>query len=167
VASAGNDRALHFTSEGLERLPDCFTPAVLSADGKDGHRQRLLAALLVLGHHRVPFAIEREGAVQRLGVGEQADVVADRLVRELVLPSLDVEFVAEVDVLTSCSLTSSSRLTANGRTDARESQRLAGLLGDGMLRVPVYATYELSQAPDALDALSTTHTQGKLAIRVD
>lgn len=46
-------------------------------------------------------------------------------------------------------------------------QRLAGLLGDGMLRVPVYATYELAQAPDALNALSTTHTQGKLAIRVD
>ena len=46
-------------------------------------------------------------------------------------------------------------------------QRLAGLLGDGMLRVPVYATYELSQAPHALDALSTTHTHGKLAIRVD
>lgn len=46
-------------------------------------------------------------------------------------------------------------------------ERLAGLLSDGMLRVPVYATYELSQAPDALNALSTTHTQGKLAIRVD
>jgi NADPH:quinone reductase-like Zn-dependent oxidoreductase len=46
-------------------------------------------------------------------------------------------------------------------------QRLAGLLGDGMLRVPVHATYELAQAPDALNALSTTHTQGKLAIRVD
>ena len=46
-------------------------------------------------------------------------------------------------------------------------QHLARLLGDGTLRVPVYATYELAQAPDALDALSTTHTQGKLAIRVD
>lgn len=46
-------------------------------------------------------------------------------------------------------------------------QRLAGLLGEGMLRVPVHATYELAQAPDALNALSTTHTQGKLAIRVD
>ena len=46
-------------------------------------------------------------------------------------------------------------------------QRLAGLLGDGVLHVPVYATDELPQAPDALNALSTTHTQGKLAIRVD
>ena len=45
-------------------------------------------------------------------------------------------------------------------------QRLAGLLGDGMLRVPVHATYELAQALDALNALSATHTQGKLAIRI-
>jgi hypothetical protein len=36
-----------------------------------------------------------------------------------------------------------------------------------MLRVPVHATYELAQAPDALSVLSTTHTQGKVAIRVD
>jgi hypothetical protein len=35
-------------------------------------------------------------------------------------------------------------------------QRLAGLLGDGMLRVLVHATYELAHAPDALKALSTT-----------
>ena len=45
-------------------------------------------------------------------------------------------------------------------------ERLAGLLGDGMLRVPVYATYELAQAPDALNALSTTHTQGKLGLTI-
>ena len=46
-------------------------------------------------------------------------------------------------------------------------QRLGGLLGGGTLRVPVYATYELAQAPDALNALATTHTRGKLAIHVD
>jgi NADPH2:quinone reductase len=45
-------------------------------------------------------------------------------------------------------------------------QRLAGLLADGTLRVPVQATYELAQAPDALSALATTHTQGKLAVRI-
>jgi NADPH2:quinone reductase len=45
-------------------------------------------------------------------------------------------------------------------------QRLAGLLADGTLRVPIQATYELAQAPDALNALATTHTQGKLAIRI-
>jgi NADPH:quinone reductase-like Zn-dependent oxidoreductase len=44
-------------------------------------------------------------------------------------------------------------------------QRLARLLADG-LRVPIQATYELAQAPDALSALATAHTRGKLAIRI-
>jgi NADPH:quinone reductase len=45
-------------------------------------------------------------------------------------------------------------------------EHLARLLADGTLRLHVQATYELAQAPDALTALPTTHTQGKLAIRV-
>jgi NADPH2:quinone reductase len=45
-------------------------------------------------------------------------------------------------------------------------QRLAALLSDGTLRIPVQATYELAQAPEALGALAGEHTQGKLAIRV-
>jgi NADPH:quinone reductase-like Zn-dependent oxidoreductase len=45
-------------------------------------------------------------------------------------------------------------------------ERLARLLADGTLRVPIQATHELPQAPDALAALPTTHTQGKLAIRI-
>ena len=52
-------------------------------------------------------------------------------------------------------------------TPTRENlERLGRLLTDGTLRVPVQATFDLAQAPDALTALSTTHTQGKLAIRV-
>ena len=45
-------------------------------------------------------------------------------------------------------------------------ERLAGLLADGTLRIPIQATYELAEAADALSALATTHTQGKLGIRV-
>jgi hypothetical protein len=45
-------------------------------------------------------------------------------------------------------------------------QRLAGLRDDG-LRAPVQETYDLAQAPDALSALATAHTQGKLAIRIE
>jgi NADPH2:quinone reductase len=45
-------------------------------------------------------------------------------------------------------------------------QRLGRMLADGTLRVPVQATYQLAQAPDALVALATTHTQGKLAVRI-
>src|SRR5215216_3040933 len=45
-------------------------------------------------------------------------------------------------------------------------QRLAQLLEAGSLRVPIQQTYEFDQAPDALRALATEHTQGKRAIRV-
>jgi hypothetical protein len=33
-------------------------------------------------------------------------------------------------------------------------------------RVPIQETYDFAQAPDALTAPATTHTQGKLAIRI-
>jgi NADPH:quinone reductase-like Zn-dependent oxidoreductase len=45
-------------------------------------------------------------------------------------------------------------------------ERVAQLLADGTLRVPIQATYELDQAPDALQALAGSHTQGKRAIHV-
>jgi NADPH:quinone reductase-like Zn-dependent oxidoreductase len=45
-------------------------------------------------------------------------------------------------------------------------ERLARLLADGTLRLHIQHTYALAQAPAALAALGTTHTQGKLAIRV-
>jgi NADPH:quinone reductase len=43
-------------------------------------------------------------------------------------------------------------------------ERLAGLLADGTLTVPIQATYPLAQADQALKALTSQHTQGKLAI---
>ena len=49
---------------------------------------------------------------------------------------------------------------------AENLQRLGALIADGTLRIPVQASYELAQAPEALSALPGQHTQGKLAIRV-
>jgi NADPH:quinone reductase len=45
-------------------------------------------------------------------------------------------------------------------------ERLGRLLADGTLDVPVQESYELAQAPEALTALASSHTQGKLAIRI-
>jgi len=45
-------------------------------------------------------------------------------------------------------------------------ERLGALLADGTLRVPVQATYQFAQAPEALAALIGEHTRGKLAIQV-
>jgi NADPH2:quinone reductase len=44
--------------------------------------------------------------------------------------------------------------------------RVAQLLASGALTVPVQDTYPLDRAPEALQALATSHTQGKLAIRI-
>ena len=44
--------------------------------------------------------------------------------------------------------------------------RLAGLLADGTLRVPIQASYPLAQVDQALKTLGGQHTQGKVAITV-
>ena len=46
-------------------------------------------------------------------------------------------------------------------------ERVARLLDAGTLKVPIQETYELDRAGEALQALGATHTQGKLAIRID
>jgi NADPH:quinone reductase-like Zn-dependent oxidoreductase len=45
-------------------------------------------------------------------------------------------------------------------------QRLGELLDTGALRVPIQRSYRLEQAGEALQALPTTHTQGKLSLTV-
>ena len=45
-------------------------------------------------------------------------------------------------------------------------QRLAELLDTGTLRVPIQRSYPLEQAGEALQALPTTHTQGKLSVTI-
>ena len=45
-------------------------------------------------------------------------------------------------------------------------QRLAELLDSGALRVPIQRSYRLEQADEALQALPTTHTQGKLSLTI-
>lgn len=45
-------------------------------------------------------------------------------------------------------------------------ERVAQLLADGTIRVPISRTYALADVPEALQTLHTGHTQGKLAVRV-
>ena len=59
-----------------------------------------------------------------------------------------------------------------GRTNVMAAEapenlvRLGELLESGVLRVPIQATYTLDRAGEALLALGTTHTQGKLAVEI-
>jgi NADPH:quinone reductase-like Zn-dependent oxidoreductase len=45
-------------------------------------------------------------------------------------------------------------------------ERVAALLEDGTLRVPLQSSYTLEQASEALQGLPTTHTQGKLGLTI-
>jgi NADPH:quinone reductase-like Zn-dependent oxidoreductase len=45
-------------------------------------------------------------------------------------------------------------------------RRVAELLDNGTLRVPIHTSYELPQAAEALRQLSGSHTQGKLAVSI-
>jgi NADPH:quinone reductase-like Zn-dependent oxidoreductase len=50
---------------------------------------------------------------------------------------------------------------------SRESlDRIAQLLADGTIKVPIQQNFDLAQAPEALGALTTSHTRGKIALRV-
>jgi NADPH:quinone reductase-like Zn-dependent oxidoreductase len=58
------------------------------------------------------------------------------------------------------------RINAMAVPSVENLERLAGLLDAGTLRVPIQDTYELERATEGLQALATTHTRGKLAVRV-
>ena len=56
------------------------------------------------------------------------------------------------------------RTNVGAAPTAENLDRLAELLEDGTLSVPIQASYPLAQADQALKALTGQHTQGKLAI---
>jgi NADPH:quinone reductase len=58
------------------------------------------------------------------------------------------------------------RTNVMGVASPENIERLARLLADGTLKVPVQDRYPLAQAGEGLQALAGTHTQGKLAIDV-
>jgi NADPH:quinone reductase len=135
-----------------------------------------------------PALPEDEGYLRELGVGEflprEADVAA--LVHErypegiealLDLVSYAPEgFDTHAEVLHDDGR-GASPLSAAGEGSERHNvwamptqehlQRLARLLEAGTLKVNIQQIYEFDQAGEALRALSTEHTQGKRAIRVD
>jgi NADPH:quinone reductase-like Zn-dependent oxidoreductase len=60
----------------------------------------------------------------------------------------------------------SGRFNLMAEPEAADLQRLAELFDGGTLRVPIERSYPLSQASDAIAALQTTHTQGKLGVTI-
>jgi NADPH2:quinone reductase len=131
-----------------------------------------------------PALPEDEAYLRELGVSEllprNADISAAARERhpdgfDAVLNLVSFEPESFADVLKDGGRLASPLGTAGegpGRTNIMAAptmenlQRLATLLANGTVRVPIQTSYELAQAPEALAALATTHTQGKLAIRI-
>ena len=154
--------------------------------GATGGVGSLAVQLAALAGARViaPALPEDEEFLRGLGV---TDVIArdgdvSALVRELVPEGVDalLDLVNYAPGSYDAALKDGARVASPtgaagegpGRTMVMASptdenlKRLGALLADGTLRVPVQATYDLAQAPEALGALAGQHTQGKLAIRV-
>jgi NADPH2:quinone reductase len=131
-----------------------------------------------------PALPEDEHFLHDLGVSDVLPRNGDigRLVRDLVPDGVDalLDLVNYAPGTYDAALKPDARVASPtgaagegpGRTNvmsaptAENLQRLGALLADGMLRVPVQATHELAQAPEALADLTGEHTQGKLAIKV-
>ena len=129
-----------------------------------------------------PAFPEDHDYLRGLGVGEIVDRNADvaAAVREAHPEGVD----AILDVVSQAPDTSvlkeggrlASPLGAAGEGAGRSNlmavsasaslRRLAELLDAGSLRVPIQSTYRLEQAGDALQALPSTHTQGKLGLAI-
>jgi NADPH:quinone reductase-like Zn-dependent oxidoreductase len=130
-----------------------------------------------------PALPEDHDYLRGLGVGELVDRNADlaAAVRERHPDGVD----AILDVVSQAPDTSilkaegrlASPLGAAGEGPGRFNvmahpapatlERLAALLDAGTLRVPIQRSYRLDRAGEALEALPSTHTQGKLGLTID
>jgi NADPH2:quinone reductase len=135
-----------------------------------------------------PALAQDDGYLHGLGVGELLDRDADvaAAVRERHPDGVDAlldlvsyapdGFEAHAAALTAGGRGASSLGAAGdgaGRANivstasTENLERLGRLLADGTVEVPIQHTHELAQAADALQAVATSHKQGKHALRVD
>jgi NADPH:quinone reductase len=129
-----------------------------------------------------PALAEDDAYLRDLGVGEILDRNADlaATVRKSHPDGVDAIFDVVSQTPDASLLKEGGRLAsplgAAGEGEGRFNvmavsspanlQRLGELLADGALRVPIQRAYPLDQAAEALQALPTTHTQGKLGITI-
>lgn len=127
-----------------------------------------------------PALAEDEDYLRDLGVSELLDRNADvaAAVREAHPDGVDAILDVTSQAPDASLLTRAARLASPlgaagegpGRFDVMavptpaNLHRLGGLLEEGTLRVPIQQSYPLEQAGEALQALPTTHTQGKLSV---
>jgi NADPH:quinone reductase len=154
---------------------------VIGATGGVGSFFVQLAASV--GAHVISPALPEDDAYLRdLGVGEILDRNADlaATVRKSHPDGVDASFDVVSQTPDASLLKERGRLAsplgAAGEGEGRFNvmavsspanlRRLGELLANGALRVPIQRVYPLDQAAEALQALPTTHTQGKLGITI-
>jgi NADPH:quinone reductase len=129
-----------------------------------------------------PALAEDESYLRDLGVSEILDRSADiaAAVREAHPDGVDALFDVVSQAPDASLLKEDGRLAsplgAAGEGEERFNvmavsspsnlQRLGEVLAEGTLRAPIQRAYPLEQAGEALQALPTTHTQGKLGITI-
>jgi NADPH:quinone reductase len=186
LATAGAAPLAGITAMTAVEALDLSEGDVLLVAGATGGVGTLAVQLAARAGARIlaPALTEDEGFLRELGVGDVLPRDGDvaQLVRERVPDGVDalLDLVNYAPGAYDAALKAGARVASPtgaagegpGRTMVMAAprpenlQRLGALLADGTLRIPVQATYELAQAPDALVALAGEHTQGKLAIRV-
>jgi NADPH2:quinone reductase len=131
-----------------------------------------------------PALPEDEGYLRGLGVSEvlprDADVVGAVLERHPEGVDAIIDLVNFAPGTYDAALKNGGRVSSPtnaagegpGRTNVMSAPtpeilgRIAEHLADGTVKVTIQQTYALSEAPEALQALGSSHTQGKLALRV-
>jgi len=195
LQAAAKPRNVSFTEAGAAPVAglsamaafDALAPAagetVLIVGAAGGVGSFFVQLTAAAGAHVVASALREDHDYLRgLGAGELVDRDADvaAAVREAhpdgVDAILDVVFQTPDTSLLKEGGRLASTIGAAGEGPGRFNvlaepthsnlQRLAELLDSGALRVPIQRTYGLEQAGEALHALPTTHTQGKLALRL-
>jgi NADPH:quinone reductase len=129
-----------------------------------------------------PALPEDDGYLHGLGVGELLDRNADLAaavrgphpdgvdaILDVVSQTPDTSILKEGGRLASplgAAGDGPGRFNVMAEATPANLQRLAELLDDGTLRVPIQRRYPLEQAGEALQALPATHTQGKLGLTI-
>jgi NADPH:quinone reductase-like Zn-dependent oxidoreductase len=134
-------------------------------------------------HVIAPALPEDDEYLRGLGVSELIDRSADvsgalreahpdgvDAILDLVSPTPDASLLKEGGRLAStlgAAGEGTGRFNIMAEPTPANLQRLAELLDTGALRVPIERSYRLEQAGEALQALPTTHTQGKISLTTD
>jgi len=195
VEVAAKPRGLDFAQAGATPLTGLSAIAAFDALGvTDGAAVLVLGAAGGVGslfvqlaasagaHVIAPALPEDEDYLRELGVAEVVprDVDVAATVREAHPESVDAILDLVSQEPDASLLKTGGRLASTlgaagegaGRFDIvaeptpANLQRLAQLLDDGTLRVYIQRSYALEEAAEALGALQSTHTQGKLGLSV-